>query len=774
MDNNYEQLAEAAARAQQELAQFGTVSARTAADLARAQSAVSNFDRKMSLATGVVSNTIGAFVSYNKAVYQGASAAESLNQGIDKMADAVQMAASALALLMPGGILIRGLVAGLGLLAGNLMKAGKEINTHTDKVFKGFQEAARAGAVGAGGMKEVFDSLMKVGLGTDKFAAYLKVVNENADTLTLFGSSVLDGRRKFDEAMEQLGPFRVQLEQMGLDREKQAEATMSLIRVMRMSTTASRENMEVSGRAVARYIEETDKLTRVTGLNREKQEEIYNRAMRREQFASTIYQLDADKNSKAAEFMRKALILTGQAGGDVQEQFMDAASTFGLTTEMAAKGFRATGGELQNFTEAIRSGKIQSESDFYIAYQRLIQSYGTYYKELGSAQAQLGIMSDFGGSIEGVTGMMKQSGIGIDGFNKIISKAEKERQAQLDDPTTKKMAEAANNTARTQIAQMKGLNLGLDVAAEAIAAAAEGNRELAESALEAAKALDKISGRKGSDRSRQGGGAATETKGGTAGPGAAPATSYGGGTTGLGAIPGGKAAASQLEGIKNLIGRVESFGGNYNVIAGQGKKDFNLTEMPIRDVMRLKETVGGSGAAGKYQVIPTTLQDAIRALGIRDTEKFSEENQEKIGEWLIRTRGGYDAYLKNPNPTQENKDRLLMGLANVWRGLPNKPGTVAGAKTDNYSNKAGIGWDEAIQMFAEGGRLGAGKMGIAGEAGAELVTGPADITPMNDLMSAFRDMIGVMQQSLGTLERIDRNTSSAASASDRMLRLAQN
>ena len=34
-------------------------------------------------------------------------------------------------------------------------------------------------------------------------------------------------------------------------------------------------------------------------------------------------------------------------------------------------------------------------------------------------------------------------------------------------------------------------------------------------------------------------------------------------------------------------------------------------------------------------------------------------------------------------------------------------------------------------FFAHGGRLGAGKWGIAGEAGPELVTGPANITPMS-------------------------------------------
>lgn len=36
-------------------------------------------------------------------------------------------------------------------------------------------------------------------------------------------------------------------------------------------------------------------------------------------------------------------------------------------------------------------------------------------------------------------------------------------------------------------------------------------------------------------------------------------------------------------------------------------------------------------------------------------------------------------------------------------------------------------------FFADGGRLGAGKVGIVGEAGPELISGPANITPMDDV-----------------------------------------
>lgn len=43
-------------------------------------------------------------------------------------------------------------------------------------------------------------------------------------------------------------------------------------------------------------------------------------------------------------------------------------------------------------------------------------------------------------------------------------------------------------------------------------------------------------------------------------------------------------------------------------------------------------------------------------------------------------------------------------------------------------------------FFADGGRLGAGKVGIAGEAGPELISGPAQVTPLEDLSAGAGEM----------------------------------
>lgn len=56
-------------------------------------------------------------------------------------------------------------------------------------------------------------------------------------------------------------------------------------------------------------------------------------------------------------------------------------------------------------------------------------------------------------------------------------------------------------------------------------------------------------------------------------------------------------------------------------------------------------------------------------------------------------------------------------------------------------------------FFADGGTLGAGQFGVVGEEGPELITGPANITPMNDMKSAEGSLQVVFQ-----IQAIDTQT----------------
>jgi hypothetical protein len=95
---------------------------------------------------------------------------------------------------------------------------------------------------------------------------------------------------------------------------------------------------------------------------------------------------------------------------------------------------------------------------------------------------------------------------------------------------------------------------------------------------------------------------------------------------------------------------------------------------------------------------------------------------------------------------------------------------------NNPSSKSTAGHFHAqIPGFEDGGMLGAGKIGIAGEGGKpELISGPASITPMNDLMGALNSLNATMERSHATLSEIARVSKATSDSSAKMLSYAQN
>jgi hypothetical protein len=88
-------------------------------------------------------------------------------------------------------------------------------------------------------------------------------------------------------------------------------------------------------------------------------------------------------------------------------------------------------------------------------------------------------------------------------------------------------------------------------------------------------------------------------------------------------------------------------------------------------------------------------------------------------------------------------DSVTETVSNVWDGITGAASsvwdTVTGAVGDLFGGGGGSSWLSDLAggvasffggFFADGGSLGAGKWGIAGENGPEMISGPATITPM--------------------------------------------
>ncbi|TRV35834.1 MAG: hypothetical protein EWV70_09500 [Microcystis flos-aquae Mf_QC_C_20070823_S20] len=123
-------------------------------------------------------------------------------------------------------------------------------------------------------------------------------------------------------------------------------------------------------------------------------------------------------------------------------------------------------------------------------------------------------------------------------------------------------------------------------------------------------------------------------------------------------------ASSRSGVVDNLlafIAQEEGTGGSYNMV--YGGREQPLTDMSIAQVR------GIGKAAGKYQMMPDTLGDAQRALGLSPDTKFTPEVQEQIVQWLLQRRG-----LKEWQAGQMTTERFVDNLAMEWAALSTSSG----------------------------------------------------------------------------------------------------
>jgi hypothetical protein len=114
-------------------------------------------------------------------------------------------------------------------------------------------------------------------------------------------------------------------------------------------------------------------------------------------------------------------------------------------------------------------------------------------------------------------------------------------------------------------------------------------------------------------------------------------------------------------------------GGDYNALFGyQNRPDgrfsnVNLTSMPISDVLAFTDPSGPyaqyvkgqvgrvATPVGAYQVVGSTLREAVNALGIDPSTPFTPATQDRIGQWILENQGtgAWEGYQPNAQPTTQ-------------------------------------------------------------------------------------------------------------------------
>lgn len=149
--------------------------------------------------------------------------------------------------------------------------------------------------------------------------------------------------------------------------------------------------------------------------------------------------------------------------------------------------------------------------------------------------------------------------------------------------------------------------------------------------------------------------------------------------------------------ILELIGRHES-GGDYNRVYGLRMKRVNLTGMTINEVLQWQDnyvrTGSPSSAAGKYQIISTTLRGLVSEMGLTGNEKFDERMQDRMAMRLMERRG-YSEFMRTGDAA-----KFMHNLSQEWAALP-KDGSGLSYYHGDGLNRAGVSPQTVQSVLAQ-------------------------------------------------------------------------
>jgi len=344
-----EEQAQILAQVNRDLAEFGAVTETTAARLAEMNQQLTKAARaqkRYEQAMEDLGKTVGQTVlDAGKTAKQGSSM---YNGALSAGAEAIDSFASKFG---PWGRLI-------GASFQVTAKYLQAVNQQSDKLYDGFKELSRSGAIASDGMTGLFEGLQKTGMGVDQLNKYLTLIQENNKDLALYGGTVFEGRRRFEDLSKTMEPVREQFMNLGMSQEEQNAAIAGYIRLqarLGRAQTLSTDELAVSAK---KYMLEQDALTKLTGSTRQEQEQQQERAMQEEQYAAKIRQLELSGQQGAVDRLNSLNKMLEETSPDLARAFR-ASITGNLSNVDAQKLNMSTQGKAIQDIKKVIDGTMQ-------------------------------------------------------------------------------------------------------------------------------------------------------------------------------------------------------------------------------------------------------------------------------------------------------------------------------------------------------------------------------------------------------------------------------
>lgn len=321
-----------------------------------------------------------SFKQLGKDIYDGKQGAAVFNSTMDAGANAV--AAYALK-FGPAGIALGAFTKAVTSFVG-------AANKQSDLLFDSYQKISRAGVVGAGAMKEVFDNMQRLGYTQDQLGDMGQVLASNSKALAQFSRSAMSGAAQFvDLAAEmQASGLRTQFFNLGMSVTDINQASAGyLIQLGRLGKSS-----QATAAGAADYIREMETLTRLTGLTRQEMEAQREQAENIDSYFAMLQDLDPKKAATIRGTFDQ--LMAADPTGKRARAFAEVMGTVGVPMSAEALEFlQGTGFDALAIKQKILNGELTSSTD-------VMKALGMAFKEQMPIQKELaGVQANYGGAL---------------------------------------------------------------------------------------------------------------------------------------------------------------------------------------------------------------------------------------------------------------------------------------------------------------------------------------------------------------------------------------
>lgn len=486
LNQEADELAEILARVNDEMRRYGQISQETADALAAGGTKrAKELEAAGKKTSDALTSLAGAAMSSGRAMLEGQKGATAFNSALDDLSSAATAAGVALTFLIPGGPVIKALIAGVTAATGALLKYTQAANKLADDLYKGYSGLAKSGAAAADGMTGLFEDAKKLGLSMNELGDLAGIIGANSKDMALFSQGVFQARRRLADVGRELEFNRDQFIRMGLSMQDVTEATIGYMKQQRVAGVLnSRSAVDLAAGARA-YLIEQDALTKLTGMSVKEQESAQEAIRSQERFAGKLEELRQQGRTREARELEKTFLVLQSQNKEAAQGFADI-STNNVQTEAAQKSLMGTQGESMSVAQRISSGQMEAAEGA----QRVARAHGETATRLGTTMGQIGTYNQTFGDL---AADLRLRGLAEQDITAALAKIEEDRKRQAGDgaKVQDKILDKQGTLVATQIKANEALErfvfAGVGPAQSAMI-------KLAEAALGGANALNKLFG----------------------------------------------------------------------------------------------------------------------------------------------------------------------------------------------------------------------------------------------------------------------------------------